>query len=130
MNQSGVIVDANFSGLWATEPDALPAEALLALLNSGWVWANLEVNCTVLGGGALKVEATDLRRLALPELSPEDIAQLAQLGETMMMPHSDKFTLAIDEVVAKSVFKERDGSCNAARLRTLAKYALKYRSRD
>lgn len=130
LNQSGVIVDANFSGLWATEPDALPAEALLALLNSSWVWANLEVTCTVLGGGALKVEATDLRRLALPELSAEDIDQLTQLGESMMMPTSDQLALAVDEVVARSVVQERDGSSYAAILRTLAEQALQYRSRD
>lgn len=130
LNRSSVVVDANFSGLWPTEPDALPAEAMLALLNSSWVWANLEVTCTVLGGGALKVEATDLRHLALPNLSAEDIDRLVQLGDAMMRHPSDQLALAIDEIVARSASPGHDGSRYAAMLQSLAKQALQYRSRD
>ncbi|MGV0448375.1 N-6 DNA methylase [Corynebacterium sanguinis] len=130
LNQSGVVVDANFSGLWPTEPDALPAEALLALLNSSWVWANLEATCTVLGGGALKIEATDLRHLALPNLAAEDTDRLIQLGSALMRDPSDQLAGAIDEVVAGSAVLGSDGSNSAAMLRTLAEQALQYRSRD
>lgn len=125
LNRSGVVIDANFSGLWPVEPNALPPEALLALLNSSWVWANLESGCTVLGGGALKVEATDLRRLALPDLSPVAVERLAELGRSLVQHPSDAITDSIDEVVAGSLVP---GS--AAAIRALAERALQHRSRE
>lgn len=125
LNGSGVVVDANFSGLWPVEPDALSSEALLALLNSSWAWANLESTCTVLGGGALKVEATDLRRLALPDLSAAAIERLAELGRSLVEDPSDTVTDSIDQVVADSVVP---GS--VAALRALAERAVQHRSRD
>lgn len=67
-NPDRVVVDANFSSLWQTDPAGIHPDALLAALNSTWVWAFLELTCTVLGGGALKIEAADLRRLPLPPL--------------------------------------------------------------
>jgi hypothetical protein len=125
LNSSGVVVDANFSGLWPVESDALPSEALLALLNSSWAWANLESTCTVLGGGALKVEATDLRRLALPDLSAAAIERLAELGHSLVEDPSDTVADSIDKVVADSAVP---GS--VAALRALAERALQHRSRD
>ncbi|WP_425546747.1 TRM11 family SAM-dependent methyltransferase, partial [Brevibacterium sanguinis] len=125
LNSPGVVVDANFSGLWPVEPDALPPNALLALLNSSWTWANLESTCTVLGGGALKVEATDLRRLALPDLSAAAIDRLEELGHSLV--DDPKVTVAdsIDQVIAESVVP-----VSAAELRALAERALQHRSRD
>lgn len=130
LNRSAVVVDANFSGLWPTEPHAIPTETLLALLTSSWVWANLEAKCTVLGGGALKIEATDLRGLALPDLSVEDIERLAQLGTALAKKDSGEVQLAIDDVVARALSR---GQCEALRvgsLRPLAKQALQHRSRE
>lgn len=129
-NGSGVVVDANFSTLWPVEPGALPADALLALLNSSWTWANLESTCTVLGGGALKVEATDLRRLALPDLSAEAVDRLAQLGRSLVESPSDAVREAIDQVVADSVVPADVTSDLAPALRVLAERAMQHRSRD
>lgn len=128
-NPSSVVVDANFSGLWPTEPDAMPAEALLALLNSSWTWANLESTCTVLGGGALKVEATDLRRLALPDVSSEDVERLARLGSEAANGLSEGLQLAIDEVVAGALSLGRQAAIRSAVLGGLAAQSLGYRSR-
>lgn len=129
LNPSSVVVDANFSGLWPTEPDAMPPEALLALLSSSWVWANLEATCTVLGGGALKVEATDLRRLALPDLSAEAVERLVRLGRAAIKQFSDHIALAIDEAVAGPDAQGQHGDHRIAALRALAAQAMQRRSR-
>jgi hypothetical protein len=128
-NLAQAVVDANFSTLWATTADALPAQALLALLHSSWVWANLEATCTVLGGGALKVEATDLRRLALPDLADEDVLRLSGLGCELLKGRSDALTLAVDEAVARSLVPGRRDSINIHGLRAVAVRALDHRSR-
>ncbi|MFJ3033454.1 N-6 DNA methylase [Curtobacterium pusillum] len=129
MNGSGVVVDANFSGLWPVEPDALPADALLALLNSSWVWASLESTCTVLGGGALKIEATDLRRLALPDLSAVAVERLARLGRYLVEDPSESVRDAIDLIVAGSIAPS-EGADRAGALRSVAERALRHRSRN
>lgn len=127
LNPSAVVVDANFSGLWPNDPDAIPAQALLAVLNSSWVWASLEAACTVLGGGALKVEATDLRRLALPVFSAQDIDQLSLLGGEAVKEFTNEVQVSIDAVVAGALStgqRER----HAGNLRELAEQSLAHRS--
>lgn len=63
---SGVVVDANFSTLWPEAPTAASRFAMLALMNSTWSKAVMETGGTIMGGGALKLEATYLRRVAWP----------------------------------------------------------------
>lgn len=129
LNPSAVVVDANFSGLWPTEQDAMPAEAMLALLNSSWVWANLEATCTVLGGGALKVEATDLRRLALPDLSAEGVERLTQLGRSLVEDPSDAVREAIDVFMVSEIVPGDAAADRSPALRAFAERALQHRSR-
>lgn len=74
------IVDANFSTLWAMDSATADEYALLALMNSSWSIAAMEGACTVLGGGALKVEAAHLRRLPIPILSASGWKKLSKLG--------------------------------------------------
>ena len=130
LNRSAVVVDANFSSLWPTDPDALPAEALLALLNSSWTWANLESTCTVLGGGALKVEATDLRRLAVPDLSQDDIELLARLGRDLVHGLSEALQVAVDDVVVNALTPGLRDALDPGRLRQLAEQSMGHRSRS
>lgn len=130
LNSSGAVVDANFSGMWPDKPDALPREALLALLNSTWTWANLEASCTVLGGGALKVEATDLRRLALPDLSAPAVRQLTELGRLLVEDPSNPVEDSIDEVIIGCLAPgEAVTECTNS-LRAVAERSLQNRSRD
>lgn len=76
------VIDANFSTLWRHEyKPGLPAAALLALMRSSWAVATMELTGTVLGGGALKVEATQLRRLPLPAAVMTISADLELLGQ-------------------------------------------------
>ena len=74
-----VLIDANFSTLWGARPP-WTAPALRALFNSSWSRACMEALGTPLGGGALKLEATQLKQLPLPFCSKEDIGWLARAG--------------------------------------------------
>ena len=76
------IIDANFSTIWS-DPEVTGGPsvfALMALLSSTWTSAMLESLGTVLGGGALKLEATHLRRLLLPKINSDEEACLGLLG--------------------------------------------------
>lgn len=99
-NAESAVVDANFATLWPLDDDAMPAEAMFALLNSTWVWANLELNCNVLGGGALKVEAADLRRLALPDLDATQIEELTRLGKRLQYSSDSEVVGETDWIIA------------------------------
>lgn len=72
------LADANFVTLRA--PAAVPATALISILNSAWFWCELERRGTVLGGGALKLESVVVKRVPFPELTPAQIGALSRLG--------------------------------------------------
>jgi len=75
-----IVVDANFSTLWSNHRRWTPT-AMTALLRSTWVRACMEAVGTPMGGGALKLEATHLKRLPIPRLGPETIRSLDALGD-------------------------------------------------
>ncbi len=75
-----IIVDANFSTLWSDDRRWTPI-AITALLRSTWVRACMEAIGTPMGGGALKMEATQLKRLPIPQLGSGDIERLDALGK-------------------------------------------------
>ena len=77
-----LLVDANFATVWA-HGHAWTPHALKALFNSTWCRAVMEAICTPMGGGALKVEATHLRRLPLPRLSERERAALTTAGRRL-----------------------------------------------
>lgn len=79
-----LLVDANFTGLWPAAPGAVPAEAVAMLLASSWAMAWFEAACTVMGGGALKVEATDLSRMPFPFVPQEAYTELATEGRRLL----------------------------------------------
>lgn len=100
VNRHGVVIDANFSTFW-TQEGSLAMPALLALLSSTWSCAAMESSGTVLGGGALKIEATQLRRLPLPAIESSVADELARLGAALSDPFRDGAAAleAIDAVV-------------------------------
>lgn len=77
-----ILIDANFSTLWADER-RWTAHALYALLHSSWCRAAMESAGTPLGGGALKLEATHIRQVPIPPLSDQDCERLATLGQQL-----------------------------------------------
>lgn len=99
-NPRGVVIDANFSTFWPREA-ALPVPALLALLSSTWSRVVMESSGTVLGGGALKIEATQLRRLPLPLVETDAALELARLGRQLdgAPAHGHRTRERIDEIV-------------------------------
>lgn len=102
LNCGGVVIDANFSTFWPSgDAAAASASALLAVLQSTWALAAMEASGTVLGGGALKIEATQLRRLPLPAVTPRVAAKLEELGGMVTASRSGRAEVlaAIDTVV-------------------------------
>lgn len=97
-----VLIDANFSTLWRENSDGLDPLALLALLTSTWAQASMELLGTVLGGGALKLEATQLRKLVLPATVRDSEALLAQTGRMLRdgVDMADTVAAINDEVSA------------------------------
>jgi N-6 DNA Methylase len=118
-----VVVDANFSALWADHDATVGVHAILAMLNSSWAVAALETGCTVMGGGALKVEAAHLRRLAIPNLRPAAWEELAQLGRDLAAAEargSDNVLRAIDRIVFTSLISAKQAARAARAARELA----------
>ncbi len=82
-NEAGVVIDANFSTFWPSDNSEVTPHALLAILRSSWSLVVMEASGTVLGGGALKLEATQLRRLPLPKVNAQARVELDALGRAL-----------------------------------------------
>ena len=94
-----LLVDANFSTLWM--PGAgWTRHAVTALLNSGWCRAAMEAIGTPLGGGALKLEAAQLRSMPIPTLTDATKTELDVAGKGLSdrtpgaQAHVDEIVLA------------------------------------
>ena len=94
-----LLVDANFSTLWS---DAVywTADLLTALLNSTWCRVLMEAMGTRLGGGALKLEASHLRKLPLPHLTDEALAQVRSVAYS----GAECSQLRVDRIVLGALF--------------------------
>ena len=100
------VIDANFSTLWSDPSLRAPLDrfALSALLSSSWAAAVLETTGTVMGGGALKVEATHLRRMLLPKPRIEAEAALIECGHRLASEGSSLAVVdAVDQVVGEFI---------------------------
>jgi hypothetical protein len=101
-----VLIDANFSTLWLDATAAISKLALLAILNSSWCIAAMELLGSVMGGGALKLEATHLRRLPIPAVSSAAWRALGQLGGELISPTKPSSVRSrIDETIVGEIFK-------------------------
>lgn len=106
------VIDANFSTLWLNPDATIDSYAVLACLNSSWAIASMELIGTVMGGGALKLEATHLRQLPIPMLPDEKWNKLSALGRELVSGNSTGETLAcIDYLICEVIFgSKRAGS--------------------
>lgn len=105
------LIDANFSTMWTTATSKWSANALLAFMNSAWARAVIERSGAVMGGGALKVEATHLRRFPIPALSEDQLRRLDGLGARLAKCESVNETIAeIDAVIAASLGCDEEGT--------------------
>lgn len=102
-----IVVDANMVTLWGQ--DARTIRVMMAALNSTWSKLSLELICTVMGGGALKVEASHIRKLLLPKFTDEQIEALDKAGEDLIAEAHMTSDLQdrIDDIVALSFDNKR-----------------------
>lgn len=105
------IVDANFSTLWISKESCIDEWFLLALLNSTWIMLNMELSATVMGGGALKLEAAHLRRLPIPNFNDSEYKKLSLLGKQLSkieMDNSKEIKSHIDKIIFNVLFNKED----------------------
>ncbi|MHB1118164.1 MAG: N-6 DNA methylase [Minisyncoccota bacterium] len=105
-NDVGLIVDANFSTIWLKKSSSLTPAALLALLNSSWVIANMELSGAIMGAGALKIEAVHLKRISLPVLNNVQIKKLDSLGRELLQSGDSRVVQHIDMIIVEGMFKK------------------------
>lgn len=106
LNEPEVVVDANFSTVWLNEDSVFTKWSLLSILNSTWSIAAMELLGSVMGGGALKLEATHLKRLPMPKLSSVLISQFDELGHTLAEKNDDSILRRIDELIVGAFFPD------------------------
>jgi hypothetical protein len=122
--ETPIAIDANMVTLWGK--DARTVRTTLAMLNSTWSKLSLELICTVMGGGALKVEASHIRKLLLPKFSQEQLEALEKTGERLIAERqmTDALQDRIDDIMV-SVFQDKTAT---QRMRDLLN--RKYRERS
>lgn len=122
--ETGILVDANFATINIAPRASISAHAALALLNSSWCLAVLEYSASVMGGGALKVEATHLRRLPVPRLSPAQWKRLDVLGKRLAKGGSG--FIAINRLVISGVLGR---TCTDKEVASLEELAIEGKTR-
>lgn len=97
-----IAIDANMVTLWGK--DTRNNLIAFALLNSTWSKLSLELICTVMGGGALKVEASHLKKLLLPKLPKGKLDLLEKAGAELVIEGkmTQKEQDTIDGIVASA----------------------------
>lgn len=107
-----IIVDANFITLW--NPDCHAQLIAFALLNSTWAKLFLEAAGTAMGGGALKIEASHVRKIVFPRINNERQKELESIGKTILKNGiiDSKFQKQIDEIVTSPFGEENRVSVN------------------
>lgn len=107
------LIDANFSTMWTLPLSKWSAAALLAFMNSAWAQAVIETSGAVMGGGALKVEATHLRRFPVPAFDEEQLCKLSKYGDELaaMAEYAEveRVLNNINAVVGEAVGCDREG---------------------
>ena len=104
-----ILIDANFSTIWlVNELSKIDKYAVLAILNSTWVYCLMEMTATVMGGGALKLEATHLRSIPIPNFLPNELTIFSQLGKRLVDNQSSASSLEeIDDYMMEILFGEK-----------------------
>jgi len=107
------LIDANFSTMWTLPQSKWCPAALLALMNSAWAQAVIETSGAVMGGGALKVEASHLRRFPVPAFNDEQLCKLSWHGDELAAiakyAEVEAVLNRINAVVGESLGCDREG---------------------
>jgi hypothetical protein len=98
-----LLIDANFSTLWAKDKP-WTSTSIKGVLNSAWARACMEAIGTPMGGGALKLEATHLRRMPIPKFSTYEIRRISEISQNRIQGISSTEKLnEIDHIIVKTV---------------------------
>lgn len=127
--ENEIVVDANFTTLW--NPDISAQMRAYALLNSTWAKCYLEVIGTTMGGGALKIEASHVRKLLFPKISWAKELELETAGRMLLAEGrmSSDLQERIDEIVISSYDTRRQKVINRG-LKDLLNKKIKERTRQ
>ena len=109
-----LLVDANFATFWAPNEGWSPL-AMKALLNSVWCRAFMEATGTPLGGGALKLEATHLRQMPLPQFTDVDRDALHEAGRCSRRD-AEEVRARVDRIVLRALFPGRSDGKSLSKL--------------
>ena len=122
-----IIVDANFITLW--NPDYHAQMAAFVLLNSTWAKLFLETTGTAMGGGALKIEASHVRKIVFPRIEDKKKEELEIIGNKILENRiiDSKLQKQIDEIVA-SPYGEKNRTCISDQLEELLIKKIKERT--
>jgi len=101
-----LLIDANFSTIWADEKPWTP-ESTVGVMNSAWSRACMEAIGTPMGGGALKLEATHLRRLPIPRLSVSEIERISEIAQNGLQLSAEGLN-EIDHIIISAIL----GGCH------------------
>ena len=122
--ETPIVIDANMVTLWGM--DKRNNLIAFALLNSTWSKLSLELICTVMGGGALKVEASHIKKLLLPKLPKDKLDMLEKAGETLVS--EGKMTQKEQDIIDDIIASALNDDTITARMQQLL--AQKYRERS
>lgn len=92
------VIDANFSTIDNSNSETWTNNALVAILNSTWCQVQYEQLGTVMGGGALKLEAVQLRKVKIPNLSEDVLSELDRIGRELCKCKITKQSNLLDQV--------------------------------
>ena len=98
MNQNNYVIDANFTSFWRTKECHFTQYGLLAILNSKWFCIQYEEVGSVMGGGALKLDAVQLHKVFIPVLSDTAIKKMNELGKELAKSKIDSSNKIINKV--------------------------------
>lgn len=101
-----LVVDANFSTIKINPTSKVNRYSLLAILNSNWVKAYFELNATVMGGGALKLEASHIKKTPIPIFTSKELLLLSKLGKELTDNVCNSIIKKIDEVLLANLQKK------------------------
>lgn len=101
-----VAVDANFVTLWSGSEET--TKICLALLNSTWSKCYLELLCTVMGGGALKIEASHVRKLLFPKFTRNQLQRFSAYG--LKIAAEQKVTSELRDTIDMTILESFDNA--------------------
>jgi len=125
------IIDANFSTLWLTsKTPPINKYAILSILNSDWAHCLMELTSTVMGGGALKVEASHIRYIPIPDFDSKQISIFGSLGKKLVKNKGSNLILdEINKQLVRLFFGAKYTSHKIRELKLIKKRRLNQRSK-